>query len=329
MYGRGQVRSLPFCLNAMDNFQNADPALVRAEALARAGHCDEAIALYRDLIKNHPEDDSYLLALAWVCHDDDRKDDALACFRELFERELQRKVFSGFAFDELVRLYKENESLDLLVDICERAVKAQVDDFALLGDLGDAYLRAGRCQDAIGVFEKMIDMEPDASAVYCCLGNAFIAAEELQKANAAYEKAVEIEPEQKEAFLCRLTDAYRRAGHVRQAEGVLRACLRESKNTLLFLDLAEILIEAGRVEEGENLLVQAVDLDPLSEGVFCNRFGNSLARVGHHEAAIIYFQRAIKADPRNPFYYMHLAASCTAIGREDLAAAMLKGNDSL
>jgi superkiller protein 3 len=322
------VRSLPFFLIAMNDFKNADPVLVRAEALARAGRYDEAIALFRDLIKNHPDDDSYLLALAWVCHDGGRKDEALACFRELFERELQRKVFSGFAFDELVRLYKENGSMDLLVDVCERAVMAQADDFALLGDLGDAYLRAGRWQDAIGIFEKMIGMEPDASAVYCCLGNAFIAAGELHKAQAAYDKAVEIEPEQKEAFLCRLTDVFRKAGHIAAAEGVLRECLRESKNTLLYLDLADILIESGRVEEGETLLAQAMGLDPLSEGVFCNRFGNSLARAGHHEAAIAYFQQAIKADPRNPFYYMHLAASCNAIGREDIAVAILSGADS-
>jgi tetratricopeptide (TPR) repeat protein len=311
----------------MDDFQNTDPALVRAEELVRAGCCDEAIVLYRELIRNHPEDDSYLLALAWVCHDGGRKDEALSCFRELFEKELQRKVFSGFAFDELVRLYKENGSLDLLVDICERAVNAQTDDFALLGDLGDAYLRAGRGQDAIGIFEKMIDMEPDASAVYCSLGNAFITSGALQKAQGAYEKAVEIEPEQKEAFFSRLTDAYLKAGHVASAEGVLRKCLQESESPLLYLDLADLLIETGRIEEGKDQLSKAVKLNPQSEGVFCNRFGNSLARTGRHDAAIAYFQQAIKADPQNPFYYMHLAASCTAVGREDLAAAMFAGAD--
>lgn len=314
-------------LIAMDDFQNADPSLVRAEELARAGRCNEAVALYREMIRNHPEDDSYLLALAWVCHDDGRKDEALSCFRELFERELRRKVFSGFAFDELVRIYKESGSLDLLVDVCERAVMAQADDFSLLGDLGDAYLRAGRWQEAIEVFEKMIGMEPDASAVYCCLGNAFIAAGELQKAQEAYEKAVEIEPERKEAFFSRLADAYRKAGHVASAEEVLRKCFKESESPLLYLDLADLLIEMGRVDEGKDLLDKVVGIDPASEGVFCNRVGNSLARTGRHDAAIVYFQRAVKADPRNPFYYMHLVASCTAVGREDITAAMLAGAD--
>ena len=297
--------------------------------MARAGHYDEAIALYHELMRLHPEDDSYHFALAWIYHDCGRKEEAVTCFQELFEKELQRKIFSGFAFDELVRIYKEDGNLDLLVDLCERAVDAQKDDFALLGDLGDAYLRAGRWSDAIGIFERMIGMEPDAAAVYCCLGSAYAGAGELQKAREAYEKAVEIEPERQEAFLCRLTEAYLKAGHIAAAEEVLKKCVDEIASPLLYLDLADLLLGEGRIQEGQDLLQKAVNLDPASEGAFCNRFANSLARAGRHELAIEYFQRAIKADPGNPFYYMHLAASCTAIGREDIVTAMLSGIDSI
>jgi len=311
----------------MNDFQDPDKDLARAEELARAGRYDEAIALYRELMSLHPEDDSYHFALAWIYHDCGRKEEAVACFQELFEKELQRKVFSGFAFDELVRIYKEDGNLDLLVDTCKRAVDAQGDDYSLLGDLGDAYLRVGKWPDAIGIFERMIAMEPDASPVYCCLGNAYAAAGELQKAREAYEKAVEIEPEREEIFLCRLTEAYLKAGHVSVAEEVLKKCVDEMANPLLYLDLVDLLLGEGRIQEGQNLFQKAVNLDPASEGVFCNRFGNSLARAGRHELAIEYFRRAIKADPGNPFYYMHLAASCTAIGREDIVAAMLSGTD--
>jgi len=300
---------------------------MRAQELARAGCYDEAISLYRELMRSHPEDDSYHFALAWIYHDCGRKEEAVASFQELFEKELKRKVFSGFAFDELVRIYKKDGNLDLLVDTCERAVAVQKDDFALLGDLGDAYLRIGRWHDAIGIFERMIAMEPDSSAVFCCLGNAYAAEGELHKAREAYAKAVEIEPEREEIFLCRLAEAYLKAGHISAAEEILKACLAGRTNPLLYLDLADLLLGEGRIEEGRDLLEKAVNLGPESEGAFCNRFGNSLARAGHHELAIEYFQRAIRTDPGNPFYYMHLAASCTVIGREDIAAAMLSGTD--
>ncbi|MBN1545370.1 MAG: tetratricopeptide repeat protein [Syntrophaceae bacterium] len=312
----------------MDNFNNTDATLKRAEELAREGRYEEAIVLYRELVKAHPGEDSYLLALAWVCHDGGYSDEALRCFREIFERELTSKVFSGFAFDELVRIYKKRGDLNRLVEVCERAVETQGDDFSLLGDLGDAYLRTGRFSDAIGIFKKMIVIEPDASAPYCSLGNACVAAGELKQARDAYAKAVEIEPEKRETFLCRLSDVLLKAGQAAAAEEVLRECLNGSGNSLLRLDLADLLIGLGRIEEAKNLLVEAIELDPSAEGMFCNRFGNSLAKSGRHEAAIVFFQRAIETDPKNPFYYMHLAASCTAIGREDIVAALLSRPDA-
>ncbi|HPJ95814.1 MAG TPA: tetratricopeptide repeat protein [Syntrophales bacterium] len=311
----------------MDDYSNTDVTLERAEALVREGRYEEAIVLYRELVRSHPGEDSYLLALAWVCHDGGYSAEALKCFRELFERELSSRVFSGFAFDELVRIYKEKGDWARLVDVCERAVKAQADDFALLGDLGDAYQRTGRYADAIGIFQKMIDMEPDASAVYCSLGNACVAAGALHQARDAYARAVAIEPEKREVFLCRLSDVLLKAGHAASAEALLRECLEGNRNPLLRLDLADLLISMGRVGDAEQMLNEAVELNPPSEGIFCNRLGNSLARAGHHETAIAYFKRAIESDPRNPFYFMHLSASCTAIGREDIAAAMFRGND--
>jgi Flp pilus assembly protein TadD len=311
-------------MNAMGDFDNIDEMLERAEELAQEGRYEEAIVLYRELVKAHPGEDSYLLALAWVCHDGGYADEALHCFRELFERELNSKVFSGFAFDELVRIYKERGDLTRLVEVCERAVDAQADDFSLLGDLGDAYLRTGRFSDAIGVFEKMIAMEPDASAIHCSLGNAFVVAGEFRQARDAYAKAAELEPEKRETFLCRLSDVLLKAGNPETAEAVLRECLEGNKTPLLRLDLADLLIGMGRVEEAEKLLTEAIAIDPASEGMFCNRLGNSLAKAGCHEEAIVFFQRAIGTDPKNPFYYMHLAASCTAIGREDIATAALR-----
>ncbi|NLN60550.1 MAG: tetratricopeptide repeat protein [Deltaproteobacteria bacterium] len=313
----------------MNGFQQIDPDLHQAKELEQAGFFDEAATLYRRLIENHPDENSYLLALAWVYHDGGHKDEALACFRKLFERELRHKVFSGFAFDELVRLYKENGSLDLLVDVCERAVHAQPNDLSLLGDLGDAYMRGGRPRDAVGVFEKMANMDPDAVIVYCYLGNAYVAMGEIELAQGAYGKAVALEPDKKEVFYTRLAEACRKAGCAVSAEKILRDCLRDSENPLLFLDLADIHVELGRVDEGETLLAQAIRMEPVRAGTFLNRFGNSLAKAGLHELAIDYFKQAVKTDPRNPFYYTHLAASCTAIGREDIVAEVLGENNLL
>jgi len=109
------------------------------EECLKAKRFEEAISFYRQLIDLNPGDNSYRLGLAWAYHDCGKADQAVACFEQVFEKELQRRIFTGFAFDELVRIYKESKKYDRLVDVCERAMAAQPEDVALLGELGDGH----------------------------------------------------------------------------------------------------------------------------------------------------------------------------------------------
>jgi len=294
----------------MNNSLSPSSDQERLEELIRSGLYEEVLALCRELKQAHPYEDSYALALAWAYYDCGKKQEAIACFQELFEKELQQQVFSGFAFDELVRIYKENGYIDLLLDICERAVqKTQGNDFSLLGDLGDAYLRIGRWSNAVRIFEQMIALEPNLSSSYCLLGNAHVAMGELQKAQEAYLKATEIEPERREVFLCRLACVYSQAGYTTPAEEMLRTCLKREISPLVCLELTDLLLGDGRFGEAENFLEQAIYLDHTSQGAFYNRFGNRLAQLGHHKMAVSYFWRAIQTDPENFFYRRNMEAS--------------------
>jgi len=75
-----------------------------AERLMNSGQYEEAAALYGRLEEQYPGEDSFLMAQAWAYHDNGQRDEAIVCFEQLFAGELRRKVFTGFAFDELVRL---------------------------------------------------------------------------------------------------------------------------------------------------------------------------------------------------------------------------------
>lgn len=171
-----------------------------ADDLMKVKRYDDAIILYEKLVDMHPGEDSFLLSLAWAYHDTGRLDDAIECFEQLLSVELKREVFTGFAFDELVRLFRENGQYNRLVDVCEKVVAAQQDDIALLSDLGDAYLKAGRASEAVAVFERIVEVEPDASAAYCNLGNALVTTGDFDGAEEAYRKAVEIDPQKLAPF---------------------------------------------------------------------------------------------------------------------------------
>jgi tetratricopeptide (TPR) repeat protein len=75
------------------------------------------------------------------------------------------------------------------------------------------------------------------------------------------------------------------------------------------LELAELLLDDSRFEEAEELLKQAIRLDHAFQGAFCNRFGNHLARLGHHKIAVAWFQQAMRTDPENSFYRRNMEAS--------------------
>lgn len=301
-----------------------------AENYVQAGCYDEAIPIYRTLIDRHPEEDSYVLAMAWTCHDGGRLEEAVEWFEQLLERELSRRIFTGFAFDELARIYKRLERYDRLLDICERALAAQPDDFSLMGDLGEAYMKTGQTEKAVSVFRQMSDMEPEAVVPLCLLGNASIALRDFAAAEAAYERAVAIDPEGGGVYFGRLAEEYRKTGQRERSEAAIRRSInRMATEPAHHIFLGDLLLEDGRIAEGWTAYETAVGLRPDSAGPFFFRLGNTLHRIGRYESAALAFQKAIAMEPANAFYLLHLAQAQAALGREDLAREALRQAESL
>lgn len=289
-----------------------------AQNFVKEKRYDDAVLLYRKLVAMRPGEESLRLALAWAYLDGGMRAEAVDCFEHLLAIELERKVFTGFAFDELVRIFKEERQYDRLVEICERVVAEQPDDMGFLGDLGDAYLKAGKAVRAVEVFEKMTKMEPDASMVFCRLGNALIAKGDLDGAEQAYEKAVEIDPLEAGTFFSRLAGVYIDAGHDERAERAYRKCIEYRNDEPAYhLSLGDVLVRLGRLKDAELAYEKAVELNRRDAGAFYNRLGNVLAKADHHLQAIEIYKKAIAADPRNPFYPLRLTESYSALGLAD------------
>jgi predicted Zn-dependent protease len=252
------------------------------------------------------------------------------CFEHLLDRELQREVFTGFAFDELVRIFKETGQHKRLIAMCERVNAIQADDIGLLGELGDAYLRGGDVVKAIEVFKKMTEKEPDDAVFFCHLGQAFIAAGQFEHAEEAYDKAAEIEPSGTSLFFIKMAHAYVEYSQYEKAEKAIRRCLSLSPDeSLYYLYLGDILIARGLLEEAETAYKTAVRLAPSAAGAYYNRLGNALTKAGHLHAAIEAFQEAICADSANPFYYLRLAEICSSVGLSDEATEAHKKAEAM
>ncbi len=289
-----------------------DPRAKTAEQFLQEGCFEEAIGVYRELVSKYPERDSYLLALAWACLDGGQTEAAVDCFERLFERELAGKIFIGFAFDELVRIFKEKRQFDRLVAICEMAVSRYPADTGLLGELGHACLAAGRTGEAVETCRKVVAVDHDDAVSYSHLGDALMAADDLKGAEAAYCRAGEIDAGAAGSYFNSLAHGLLRAGAEEQAERAFRKCLEYSpEEPLYYLNLGDCLVKRDKLEEAEVWYEAAIKLNPASAAVYYNRLGNSFARACHHLRAAECFRKAIAADPGNTFYQVRFEEACT------------------
>ena len=286
----------------------------------------EAIAVYRQLIRMKTDMDSFVLCLAWALKDNGQVEEAVAQFEKLFQKELARRVFTGFAYDELVRLFRETKQHDRLVDICERAVAVQSKDLALLYTLGDAYLRAGRAEKACQIFQGLLDEEPDSSQYHAAMGNALIVAGRFEAAEASYRKAIENDfPGKAGVFLNKMGHACMLAGAFERAESAFRRAVEALGEEPIFrCDLGDVLVMLGRVDEAFRSYGDAVRVNPAFEGTYYNRLGNTLMKENRAPEAVDAFHRAGAADPSNAFYQLALANALNSCGRTGEAKKILE-----
>ena len=309
----------------MNKKQTTDQIYDLADKYMREKRYEDAMALYKKLIENNPGEDSLVMSLAWAYRESGRIDDAIYCLEKLLKKELERKVFTGFAFDELVKIFKDEGKHDRLVDICERAVTAQSEDIDLLSALGDAYLRNGQTDKAVEIFEKITEMEPDSSMFFINFGDALISAGDFTGGEKAYDTAVTIDPSEAPLFYGKLGDTYLKAGQYEKSENAYRKSLRyEPEKSLYYCNLGDVLVKQGKLEDANAAYEDAVRIDPESEGTFYNRFGNTLAMEHHWLKAIDIFKKAISVDPHNLFYYLRLAECCVAEGFIEMAEEALQ-----
>ncbi len=286
----------------------------------KSGRSAEAVSIYRKLIQDCPEEDSHLLALAWALHDSGERYEAIVCFEQLFGRELARGLFIGFAYDELVRMHREENNGEALVSVCERAAAAQPEDVGILQTLGEAYLSTGKTAEATVLFGKLTEREPDVPGYWCSLGDARLAGGDPGGAEAAYNRAAENDPATKAVFLSRLAEGLMRFGHLERARTVwersLEACPKEP---FCWTGLGDCLVRLGEPAAAADAYRRAAELRPASAAAFWHRLGQGLVREGHHFLATEAFNEAVAAAPENPFHRLCLAQCYAAQGQNELA----------
>lgn len=297
--------------------------LNKADKLLEQGQSGKAIAILENIFSLHPEEEPALLRLAWASWDNGDKDRSVKYWETLLERELQRKVFTGFAYDELVRIFKQEGQFEKLAALCEKAVAVQPDDTALLLELGNAQLKAGRLSDSCRIFERLALLENDNPDYYCRWGEALFANGHAAESEAAYLRAGSIDPEQADRYYFKIADLFLKNGRPSEAIRLLAQCITANPSqSLYYCCLGDALISLGQHDEAAAVYETAVKNDNSCAGAYYNRMGNTLMKNNIYDHAAKAFQKAIEREALRPFY-LNLSAAYEAMGQFRLSQEAL------
>ncbi|MHB8093068.1 MAG: tetratricopeptide repeat protein [Syntrophales bacterium] len=305
-----------------DNY--ISPLRLRADELNAAGLPDEAAVLYKKLAEENPDEDSHLLCLAWALNDSGQRAAAVECFEELFRRELARGLVADFAFDELVRIHREEENWEALLAVCRRAAAVKPDDAGFLQTMAEASLRAGLTTEAVDIYRKLVKLDPDAPEAWGALGGALIATGNIEDGEAAYQRAAQSDPEAAVVYLDRLAGALLQAEALEKAIAVWNDCaVRQPDNPVYSMAIGECFVCLGQLDAAFAAFGRAASVKPAAAGECWRRLGDLLQKSGNLIGAAESYARATAAEPQNAFYLLRLASCYAAQEKNDLAAAIL------
>lgn len=286
-----------------------------ADRLLRQGRYPEAIAGLEEIHGVHPEDESVLLRLAWAFWDSGDKERSVHYWEILLEKELQRKVFTGFAYDELVRIYKQEGAALKLVRLCERVAGVQPEDIGLQEELGKAYLLAGDNEKACAVFSRLTALEADNPAYYCRLGEALLAAQKIEAGEEAYRQAGLLDPEEADRYLFQAAGLCLTGGRLTTARRLMTECLTLApQNSLYYCFMGDILVALKEPDQAFAEYEKACRYNRPFAAAYFNRLGNCLMKAELFAAAAKAFETALAFDESAPCRG-HLEAAYIASGR--------------
>jgi tetratricopeptide (TPR) repeat protein len=275
--------------------------LDEADLLLSENKFDETIALLEEIHKLHPAEESVLVRLAWASWDKGDRESSIRHWEELFERELERRVFTGFAYDELVRICKLEGKTAKLVSLCEKAARAQPEDPGLAEELGKAYLLSGEYEKAGGVFGKLVSDDKDNPVYHCLLGEALLKTGRHEEFENACRQAGRVDPDDADRYLFQAACLYMEGQLPDRARRLLSECLAIAPEKGLYhCASGDALAAMNRPADAFSAYERACRLNPSQTAAYWNRLGNSLMKKEFFSHAVKAFEAALAFDPQTP-----------------------------
>ena len=245
-------------------------------------------------------------------------------------REYERAVESGLAAPEtyftLVSLYDQARTYEKSIGLLERLTSREPDLRSAHRALADHFMRAERPRAAATAYEQLLaaggEEEDEQMELLAHLGNARFFSDDVRGAIEAYRQVLQMQP-RNSSVRFQLAQMYGIQGLDDAAQKEYELLLADS--TLQVESrwrLAQILKEQGQLGDAEDLLREALAMDPESDPVRW-QLGAVLHRGGRHEEALAYVEPLRETEWIGPRVHLFLSKLYSELGREDEARRAL------
>jgi len=266
--------------------QLIDAYLAMSELLIQLNQGDAAISCYLSGLKqkHHPE---LYFGLGNLYQAKQQQSRAILCY----QKTVQSDPSHGQAYHELGEVLSQSQEWSEAIKAYRQAVRLKPNFSWSYNNLGYALIQIDRWSEAIPVYQKAIELNPDFIWSYYNLAEAHGKLGQWSEAIACYQQTVELQPDLPQVQQ-RLGDAfYRRSQQDRQqaldrfvlaigqnpynTEAYHQALAIDNRNIALYLKLGDILAESGKTDQAVVTYQMALQAQPRNSEV--------LARIYQHQ----------------------------------------------
>lgn len=266
----------------------------RARAAVLARDYSLAARLYKNLLKNDPEDISLLSALGDLYQRSGNDDMAVPLYKQIISIDKNNVN----ALNSLGSIYRRLKEYDESISYLEQAIIADENNIQIFYNLGFTYKLKGRYDNAEKCFNTVIENNPKDVLAYNHLGSIYALEEQHEKAVAAYLQGLKIDPNHPILRL-NLAKAYEDLGRVENAVNEYEAALRSKPFWIeAILAYSNLLMETNSLAKANDLLLQAVKIAPNNPEVL-KKLGESYFRSGYFTKSEESLKQAQKLFPDN------------------------------
>ena len=224
---------------------------------------------------------------------------------------------SAWALRDYMAYWRSSEPLFL------RTLAVTRDNWLIPVNLGSAYIKLERYEDALAVLEPVVSKTPFAVNAHIGIGVALDRLERKEEAERHFQQALTDGRTDWYSYM-QIGELFLHSQRYTNAAAVYRQALLlkpRDKDTLHNLGVA--LIEAGQPEEALPYLLDVQRLDPRFHTAFFLG-GKALLGLGRAAEAMAHFRRAVELQPRRVEYLSALAVALGQAGQVAEAIDLLK-----